>query len=508
MTLPILMAVLAGGPLLLACKGDEEGPKRAPRPIEATGDHPDTVVVIVVDTLTRRHLSPWNQDWDTSPELADFFDEATVLSDTQVVRGLTSVSVSSIASGVYPRFHGVRNNRDWGSPWNPILPEMFQDAGYTTLGYAANTCQFIDRGIDERLCTWNWEAPEDYESQLGRDQALITGLKQSIEGRAADEKLFIWLHLINPHDPFNEVPKWYGEFFPDVYEGQLDPADPSQLDEWILGEHEISDEEQRHLEAVYASQIREMDRQVGDLFDTLQQTGRWDDSVVLFTSDHGEELGDHHSYFYHGCSAYQQTMQVVSAIRAPGRLPAGQTFDTTISSTDLAPTLADLAGIGWEGYRDGETLVEQIEAGAIEPRPVYFERALSTVGVVTDGYRYILDLNEGFDECKPFDLAEQSFPGNFEELYDQDIDPENQVDLAESDPETLAALRELTCEWVIGDTWYSDPADATHPIVVTCTDILGVVAEDEPGGCRAVGAAASGGLALWGLLGLLRRRRS
>lgn len=505
----ILLPLLA----LLSCGddgGDAPGPVRLDRPIEARDDQPDTVVVIVVDTLARRYVQPWEQDWQTTPELAAFFQDATVLADTQVTRGLTGVSVSSISSGTYPRVHGVRDNRDWESPWNPILTEMFQDAGYTTLGYAANTCQFIDRGVDERMCTWNWEVPDGYESQAARDQALVTGLSQSLRARDPDEKLFVWLHLINPHDPFNPEEEWYDEFHPDEYTGELNPEDEALLDAWILEGQELTAEDQAHLDAVYASQIRDMDRQLGDLFDVLAETGRWDDSVILFTADHGEELGAHHSYFYHGCSAYQQTMQVASAIRAPGRLPAGLWIDTPISSVDLAPTLADLAGIGWQGYRDGETLLTQLQDGAVEERPVFFERSLSTAGVVYQGHRYILDVNEGFDECKPFDLSDAVFPGEYEELYDHALDPDEQLNIAAEDAETLAELRELTCEWITSDVWVSLRSDETHPLATACRDVLGIEWTEEEGdgggGCSALGGGAGLLLALAGLLGTRRRR--
>ncbi|RME20502.1 MAG: hypothetical protein D6798_20370 [Deltaproteobacteria bacterium] len=498
---------------MLACGGPGDdtggGPPRPLRPIESEFDPPDTVVVIVVDTLARRMLTPWQPDgWDTSPNLAALFDDATLLPDTQATRGLTSVAVSSIASGTYPRIHGVRDNRDWKSPWNPILSEMFQEHGYTTLGYASNTCQFIDRGIDERFCTWSWET-DDYDSQAGRDQALITRLSDSLRSHPADEKLFIWLHLINPHDPFVAEPQWYDEFHPDVYDGPLVPSNTDLLDQWILEGRELTEEDKRHLDAVYASQIKELDRQLGDLFATLQEVGRWDDGVILFTADHGEELGEHNNYFFHGCSVYQQTLQVVSAIRAPGRLPRGVRFDTTISATDLAPTLSRITGIGWEGYRDGEDLTDDILAGAITPHPAYFERGLGTAGVVSDHHRYLLDINEGTDECKPYEIGGR-FVNDYEELYDQDLDPGEQTNLAGDDPDTLAALRDLTCTWVTSDVWYSPSADRTHPMVTTCEDVLGIV---EPDAASSGCATAPGRRAPWapllaalGLLATTRRR--
>lgn len=497
--------------LLLSCgnsDSDTATGARLPRPIEARFDPAPTVVVIVVDTLTRRHLGPWEEEgWDTTPRLDAFFQESTLLADTQVARGLTGVSVSSITTGTWPRVHGVRDNRDWALPWNRMLPELFQAKGYTTLGYAANTCNFIDRGIDERHCTWNWEVPDGFASQVDRDIALVDDLVADLEATPAEEPLFVWLHLIDPHDPFNPVERWYDEFHPEEYTGELNPEDAGQLDEWILQGRELTEEEQRHLNAVYASQVRETDNQLGRVLDALQASGRYDEAVILFTADHGEELGEHHGYFFHGCSAYQQTMQVASAIRAPGRLPEGLRIDTTIRSVDLAPTLADVAGIGWEDFRDGESLVDELVEGAVTERPAFFERSLSTAGVVYAGHRYILDVNEGFAECKPYDVGGGAFPSEREELYDHSLDPDEQNDIADADPETLAMMRELTCTWVTEDTWLSTKGDATHTLVSACREYLPAQDEDPAKGCASVSAAASTAGALLGTLLLASRRR-
>lgn len=494
---------------LFACGGAEttEAPgARLPRPIEPRFEPAPTVLVIVVDTLTRRHLGPWTDEWDTTPRLDAFFQQSTVLADTQVVRGLTGVSVSSITTGTWPRVHGVRDNRDWKQPWNRMLPELFQAQGYTTLGYSANTCQFIDRGIDERNCTWIWEEPDGYDGQVDRDIKLVDQLVSDLSTKPADEPLFLWLHLIDPHDPFNPVQRWYDEFHPEEYAGALDPEDPSMLDAWILAENEMSEEERRHLEAVYASQVRETDNQIGRVLDALNDSGRFEEAVILFTADHGEELGAHNGYFFHGCSPYQQTMQVASAIRAPGRLPEGIVVDTVISSVDLAPTLADVAGIGWEDFRDGESLVDELVAGEVSERPAFFERSLSTAGVVYAGHRYILDVNEGFSECKPYDVGDGIFPNEREELYDHAVDPDEQDNIADQDPETLAMLRELTCLWVTEETWFAFRADDTHPLVTACRAVLPDEEEPETKGCSAVGSGATGLLATAGLLLALRRR--
>ncbi|MCB9778830.1 MAG: sulfatase-like hydrolase/transferase [Alphaproteobacteria bacterium] len=512
--LPVLLPLLLPVQTMLSCASSQDSgtpPLRAPRPIEARGERAKTVVVVVVDTLARRQLSPWQaRGWDTTPRLAALMDTSTVLADTQSVRGMTSVAVSSLTSGAWPRVHGVRDNRGWESPWNPILPEMFQAAGYTTLGYAANTCQFIDRGIDERVCTWDIEEPDLPLSQLQRDEALVTQATASIRARDADEPLFLWLHLMNPHDPFEPVAEHYDVLHPDTYEGELDPADDTALDQWTLEGRPLDDEDLRHLEATYASQVVEMDRQLGLLLDTLTEVGRDEDLVLVFTSDHGEELGEHHSYFHHSCSPYQPVLQVATVIHAPGRLPVAW-HDTTVSQVDLAPTIADLAGIGWDAYRDGETRVDELRDGALEARPAFFERGLGAAGVVQDGRRYILDVHEGTDECSPYGQGgDQRFPGAYEELYDHAADPLEHENLAEADPAGLAALRETTCTWVLADTWYSEIADETHPLVTACEDALGVT-DPEPGGCAAAGAGrgAVGATlgALLALLGLSRRRR-
>lgn len=458
-------------PLLLAlgCAGGDDADQRFPdRPILPRYSPAPTVLVVVVDTLTKRHLGRFHGEWATSPNLDAFFDQAVLLSDTQVVRSLTGVSVSTITTGTWPRTHRVRDNKDWKLPWNPLLPERFQEAGYTTLGYAANTCQFIDRGIDERTCTWNFEVDKGFEGQLDRDRALVDQLVADLAARPADEPLFLWLHLIDPHDPFTAVQPWYDEFHPEPYEGALDPEDTLMLEARILSGEPLTAEEQRHLEAVYASQVRQVDEELGRVLTALEDAGRMREAVVLFTADHGEELGEHNTYFFHGCSPYQPAMQVVSALYAPGRLPQGVEISTTARSVDLAPTLADLAGIGWRGFRDGDSLVDELLSGALEERPAFFERGTGTAGVVSGGHRYILDVNEGFAECKPYDLAGTSFPGEREELYRHADDPLEKENIAAADPATLAELRARTCEWILAAPWQSASADRTHPLVAAC----------------------------------------
>ncbi len=505
--LPLILATLVAAGC--ATTDDDDG---------APGDdvhfEPAKVVVFVlVDTLGDAYLGHRHPSWDTTPNVDALLTESTVIENTLTVRGLTSVAVSSILTGVYPRHHFVRNNANRKRPSQPLLAERFDEAGYTTYGYAANVCQFIDDGVDHRYCTWAVEQPDPSLELRVRDEQLVERLLEQLADRPEGEPTFVWLHLMHPHKPYQRVDPWYGEFHPQPYEGELGDQLDTALDLVALGEATLDDADMDHVRAVYASQIKETDRLLGELFDGLDELGMWDDAVVVFGADHGEEVGEHHDYFWHSCSPYLPVNRVLFSVRAPGRLPDGQILADWTSVTDIAPTVVQVAGLEWTGELDGISLVDEMRAGTLPARPVFLERGEEAAGVVTDGHLYIRDENGGYGDCMPFNQStDLVFPGELEELYDLTTDPAQHDDLSASSPDVLGALRGILCDWVDGDAWMQNPdANERNALVQSCREIAaqqtGADAGVDPdgdagGGCagmlpgRGVRATAPGLLAL------------
>jgi len=471
MALPRLLPAflsLATGLVLGACTESEPPP--LPDPIVSRWEPAPVVVVVVVDTLARHTLEGWQEEFATSPELRAFFDDATLLADTLATRGLTSPAIASILTGSYPRNHGIRRNTGWDPPRLPTLIEKFHDAGYYTMGYAANTCQFIDNGVDDRFCTWSEEV-SGIADHAERDRMLLDELLVRIDDRPADQPLFVWLHLMNPHKPYTLIEPWYSEFHPNAYEGPLDAEDTDDLEQVMLGEIPFDDEDLRYVQAVYMSQVRETDSLFGELVAALQQRDLWDEAVVLFGVDHGESVGVRgDGYLYHGCSPYNDVMALPFALRAPGRLPRGLALTGWVSQVDIGPTLADAAGIGWGGERDGDSLVDEILEGELAPRTTYFERKETAAGVVSDGFKFFRDTNMGNASCLPYSTF-NPYPGATLAMHDLQADPEETENLVGTELQLAGELEAELCAWVLQSPWLIGE-DGTNTLVEHCEDLL------------------------------------
>ena len=456
--------------LLVACRAEPTDPAPASSDFTSRWEPADVVVVVIVDTMARQHMGRWQDEANTTPSIDAFFDQSAVLANTLTVRGLTSTATASVLTGVWPRTHRVRNNSGWPTAAVPTLIERFNDAGYHTVGLAANACQFIHESTDAEVCVWSQEV-EGIEQVLGighdeRDRMLLASFIEQLDARPADTPLFVWVHLMNPHDPYTRTEPWYSEFHPDPYTGDLDPEDPDQLDALILSEEPIDAADLAEIHAVYRSQLRETDAVFGSILEALSSRGLSEEAVVVLGVDHGESLGARNRYLYHGCSVTNEVNAVPFAISAPGRLPAAW-LETWTSQVDIAPTLADVAGIGWTGPREGETLVEGILDGALPERTLFAEGGSETGIVLSGGYKYIRDEVQGNNNCPPYSI-DQPYPGQLDALYHLPTDPGEATDLTAAEPEVLAALRSELCGWVLEETWVIPSSDGPNRLVQTC----------------------------------------
>lgn len=461
-------------PLVFGCAPDPVGGKplseipaascgdAGPDAVPALGTPPATVLVVVMDT-TRRDALSWNRpDRDTTPSL-DLLRAGGVLYDrVQVVRGLTSVSLSSVITGAYPRTHGVRNNDA-----DPIeadvatLAERFGEVGYRTVGVSANMCQLMDRGFDERYCTSSQEEPG--LDQAVADTRLVDELLARVDVLDADTPVFAWAHFVDPHDPFTAREPWFSTWHPEPYDGPLDPPTTETLAEISAAGVPLTEADRAYLDAVYQSQVASTDAQIGRLIEGLRARGRLDDAAILFVMDHGEELAERSSYFYHGCSPYQRVMEVSAVLWAPGRLPAGTELAGRVSAVDLAPTLLEVAGLPADGPAEGTSRLDEV-LRCVEPRDaVFFERGPETAGVVVDEKVLILDPREGYASCKEYG-REHPYPGEPLALYDLESDPLQLENLASDDPVGAMALAALVCGWVTDGPW----TDGRNALTLAC----------------------------------------
>jgi arylsulfatase len=425
----------------------------------------DTVVVITWDAVSGRLFWGGEEGWDTIPRVEELYADSAVFPHTATTRGITGPALSSMLTGAYPRDHHARTCNV--VPDLDTLPERFQRAGYRTFGFSSNQCQLIDEGVKERFCTSAREY--DGSSRRERDVALERALLEHLDGLGKGDKLFLWLHLTEPHTAYETVTSWYERYHPEDYEGSLVPASDSQLDDIIVGRRDYDDADRRHLEAAYASQIRDTDARVGRVLDKLRELGRYDDAIIVQGFDHGEELYDHNAYFYHGCSPYNSVIEVVYSFKAPGLTDQGRVYEGWVSTVDVAPTVVELAGaFEWEGLQVGRSLVDTISSGQELDEPVFFERGLETAGIIWQDHKYILSGDTSFSGCQPYETEGGHYPTEPQELYDLLWDPDEQDNLAGQGASQEAELHAKLCDWVLDGVWVSEASDPTNPLVLAC----------------------------------------
>lgn len=435
-----------------------------PLPAEA----PRTVVLMTVDTVNVDFLNRNQAEWDVTPRLDTFFGEGVLFPNTLTTRGLSEPALASYLTGAYPRTHGIRVNDDETSIAADVatLFQRFQAAGYHTAGFSANMCQLIDADVDDRLCT---ETTEDNGlTQQQADAALVVAMDSLLSSVDPEEPWFVWVHFLDPHDPFSPREPWFSTFHPERYEGPYVALSETQIEDVTMGRTTLTDEDRRYLEAVYASQVAEADQNVGLVLDSLDAWSRGD-AVVAFGFDHGEELARRGTYFYHGCSPYNLVTGVTSAIRAPGRVAAGEVLAHWISTTDIAPTVVELAGLSWDGPAEGRSLLDEIHRCVEPSHDVYMERGYLTASIIRDNWKFILDPGLGDPTCR-YNQSEYAYPGVERELFDLGSDPREWQDLAPLAPGEATKLEHALCDWVLDGTWESPERDPENELVQLCRE--------------------------------------
>ena len=474
--------------LLLACRPaatPDTDKKDSPGVVESKPDSPDskpdtdsgekpqkapTVVWFTIDTMNEDGLGLYQDTWDTSPEHDRLFEDSVVFTNTVVTRGVTVVSIPSMASGTYPRTHGVHDT-NVPDEMPTMIQEAFQAAGYTTYSYSSNFCEVVQsRGMDESLCT----SPEVLTEHAGdeeRDQALIDEFLNDLSVLPDDQPAFFWLHLRDPHSDHTPRNPWAVEFYGSTPDDQS-PIQTEELTNIMLGEAEKPEDFDAWLWAVYASQVRSADGMLGQVRTALEEKGRWDDAIVMTGTDHGEELGEQHDFYFHGCSFYDGVMNTTYSIKAPGITPG--LFENHVSSIDMMPTVLELAGVEIPESTEGRSLVTYMGGAEWVDRPNFFERGQETAGVVVGGRKYVFHADEGdYRKCNPYqNKVGATWPGPNEALYDLAADPgevENLISIQPDPPE-----KQLNCEWVTESTWVTEEIDRTLELVLYCRDYLGI----------------------------------
>jgi arylsulfatase A-like enzyme len=193
-----------------------------------------------------------------------------------------------------------------------------------------------------------------------------------------DERFFLFLHTYEPHHPYTPEPRFY-EAIGHRNESDLPDGISKQLLERLNRRFRtLTGEEKRHVIAAYDAEIRSMDEAFAGLLAGLERLDLGGETLVVFTSDHGEELGERERIGWHSHALFDEQIRVPLIIRWPGGDHAGHRVSAQVRSIDILPTICDVLGIEPLEVFEGRTLVPLARGEPGEHRPAVSQRDVPT----------------------------------------------------------------------------------------------------------------------------------
>ncbi len=390
------------------------------------------VVLVSIDTLRADHLGCYGYPRPTSPNLDRFATQGVRFAHALAPSPWTVPSHASLLTGLLPARHGMLDFDRTLSERIPTLAERLQAAGYETAAFF-NIHYFrppsgLHRGFGHLVQFRNWDTRR---RQLRSAPAAIEQLGAWLDERG-DRPFFAFFHTFDVHSDYRPG-QAYREAWLQPYQGSFDGRSVT-LNRVRQGFLEPSDADIAHAVDLYDAGLRQLDDDLGALFELLDRAGVFDDTYVVITSDHGEEFFEHGSVL-HGRTLYQEVLSVPLLVRGPG-VPAGRVVETPVQLVDLVPTLLDLLGREVPADLDGIPLAplwSDPGAVAAPPRSSFAEAAPWKLWVGSD--THLVSVSDGRLKLI-HDLA-----SGRSQLFDLESDPAETNDLAADRPERVAELK-------------------------------------------------------------------
>ncbi len=394
--------------------------------------HPVDLVLVVIDTwrwdaLSENNAGPAN----LTPNLDALANAGTRFSRAFASSPWTLPSVASLLTGYYPLTHGAFGNYTKVSPIRgeiPTLAEILNENGYQTLG--VTTAPFLDpdfgfgRGFDSYVFL------RDKPGRTIRARRAIDTATKLLS-QASPGPVFLYLHLFDPHLPYDPPPPWRKRWT-NSYDGPLqDSTKPlNPLKEIRAGSFNPTDEEFAYLLGMYYGEVAYTDHELGRFFKRIEKKRPGRQRMIVVTADHGEEFGEHGGW-EHGHSMYSELTKVPLIILPPtGWSIKPQVVDSQVRLIDIAPTLLQAGSVEIPATFPGASLL-----GLMTGDPDSVDRiALSEkvhFGRQTTAYRK-----------QNFTLVSYSDDNSFE-LYDLSVDPGEKLDLTKAGPEYQEKVNEM-----------------------------------------------------------------
>lgn len=429
------------------------------RPRWPTPAGPPNVILISVDTLRADRLGVYGHRRPTSPNIDALAADGVLVENAFSQSPWTTPSHMTMMTSLYPTSHGMteslvertrrRDEGDGVRTLNPAVPTLAQGlglAGYRTAAITSGGNMAGELGF--------YRGFEFYSSSALKLDESVTELVEATLDGFEEEPFFLFFHTFEVHAPYVR---------PHFLEGAIDKEVLGELREVIDGpgpdghgvdSPRLRNRMRRFLEKndlftkevtsrLYDGGIRHADQFIGQMIESLETRGLLQDTLIVLTSDHGEQLGDRANTLFwdaHGAHQYDELTKVPLVFHWPSGLPQGVRLNGLVSLVDLAPTILDLMGIEVPPTMQGRSLRTEFGGSAVADSPdhVFSEATFSKLerkALRSADWKYVAS----FEVLK----ERAGIPGPLvhERLFDLVADPSESRTVHRRERERLEAMR-------------------------------------------------------------------
>jgi arylsulfatase A-like enzyme len=395
------------------------------------------VILIVPDALRADHLGCYGYSRPTSPQIDKFAAAALFFEKAMSNSPWTKPSIGSVLTSMYAHEHKAFCWMDNLPDESLTLAEVFRNRNYRTFAIQTNP------SITEKH---NFKQGFEYYRELVLEKGeVVTSSFNAWLEKHNKKPFFAYLHYMDTHVPYN-APQEFSQIFGLKEDPLFTPGEFKTMDVRLLGEIGLARNDKQNLVDLYDAALKYFDSSFAEIVDNLKKLGILNKTIIILTSDHGEEFWEHGG-FAHGHTVYNELLHVPLIIGYSAHLPKRH-IESYVQLLDLFPTIASLAGIKVHAELRGRDLAPPALTKNKINEEILFEGILfgsEKKAILKDGWKLIEDTgksNKGnFDLLG--DLTKYRYPENQKgfELYNINRDFSEKHNLINDYPYLAAGLK-------------------------------------------------------------------
>jgi arylsulfatase A-like enzyme len=314
------------------------------------------VVVLLIDTLRASKLQAYYPKTRVkTPTVDAFASQGTLFERSQSPENWTKPSVASVLTSLHPATHNTKQDASKLPKSALMLSEVYQKAGFKTASFIANGYVSNAFGFDQ-----GWDHYTNYIREARNTNASnVFGEAEGWIEKNKEGRFFVYIQTIDPHVPYDPPAKFLEMYDPKPYNGQVkNRRTHLMLDDAKKNpkKYSFTQRDKERIEALHDGEISYHDEYFGKFLVKLRELGLDENTIIVVTSDHGEEFQEHGSWG-HGHSVYQELLGVPLMFRWPGVIPANTRIGPVVSTLDIGPTVLEATGVPVPEKFEGRSLL-------------------------------------------------------------------------------------------------------------------------------------------------------